>query len=379
MGNPTPLMSPSAKDPAAPPTVAAARRDPAVWDRTEQAALVASWRWDLATGDFSWSLNFYRLLGLDPAAAGAKLTGSDFWDRVHPGDVERLLHAFEATAHGERFGWHDYRIIRPDGCVRHLRSIETAEEPANGSGSRVLVGLVRDVTDERASQRKAALNAAVSESLARWEAFRPGVEGLLARLAAPLDASAAALWVPDGDLLSLRVAWSGAEIPRTTFERQLARMRMRKGACLAGRAWAEGGPVAAAPGEKKVPGSWSLPIWPSVAFPALDSGRVLAVIALYGKEQIDDGSRLADELGEVGRQLGTFLRRRAGALRSGLTARETEVLTLAAQGLGGPAIAEALSLSGATVKTHLANAYAKIGVSSRVAAVAYALRAGLIE
>jgi len=73
------------------------------------------------------------------------------------------------------------------------------------------------------------------------------------------------------------------------------------------------------------------------------------------------------------------MQRRAGALRSGLTARETEVLTLAAQGLEGPAIAEALSLSGATIKTHLANAYAKIGVSNRVAAVAYALRAGLIE
>jgi DNA-binding NarL/FixJ family response regulator len=66
-------------------------------------------------------------------------------------------------------------------------------------------------------------------------------------------------------------------------------------------------------------------------------------------------------------------------LTTPLTPRELEVLTLAAQGLTGPEIAERLLLSAATIKTHLENLYAKMGVSSRVAAVAYALREGLID
>jgi DNA-binding NarL/FixJ family response regulator len=116
-----------------------------------------------------------------------------------------------------------------------------------------------------------------------------------------------------------------------------------------------------------------------LAFPAVAGEEVLAVVVIYARFPFDDGPLLTEALSGLGRQLGAFLARRPAALRLPLSPRETEVLTLAAQGLAGPAIAVKLSLSSATVKTHLANAYAKLGVSSRVAAVAYALREGLIE
>ena len=62
-----------------------------------------------------------------------------------------------------------------------------------------------------------------------------------------------------------------------------------------------------------------------------------------------------------------------------LTAREREMLQLAADGLSGPQIAERLVLSLGTVKTHFQNIYKKWGVSDRPGAVARALRQGLIE
>jgi DNA-binding CsgD family transcriptional regulator len=62
-----------------------------------------------------------------------------------------------------------------------------------------------------------------------------------------------------------------------------------------------------------------------------------------------------------------------------LTPREREVLQLAAEGLSGPSIARRLVLSTATVKTHFANIYAKLGVGDRAAAVARGLRFGLID
>ena len=62
-----------------------------------------------------------------------------------------------------------------------------------------------------------------------------------------------------------------------------------------------------------------------------------------------------------------------------LTAREIEVLTLAAHGYSGPEIADALVLSPATVKTHFANIHGKLGVPNRTAAVARALKLGLID
>jgi DNA-binding NarL/FixJ family response regulator len=56
-----------------------------------------------------------------------------------------------------------------------------------------------------------------------------------------------------------------------------------------------------------------------------------------------------------------------------LSERETEIVVLAARGLSNFQIARELRLSEATVKRHLANVYAKIGVGSRSEAVRKAL------
>lgn len=65
--------------------------------------------------------------------------------------------------------------------------------------------------------------------------------------------------------------------------------------------------------------------------------------------------------------------------RPTLSRRERDVLELAATGLSAPEIARELSISTATVKTHLRNLYEKLGVSERAAAVAEAMRRGLLE
>jgi DNA-binding NarL/FixJ family response regulator len=71
-------------------------------------------------------------------------------------------------------------------------------------------------------------------------------------------------------------------------------------------------------------------------------------------------------------------RLRGGAAPSGLSARETAVLRLAARGLTNAEIGRELFISEATVKTHLARASAKLGVSGRTALVARALRTGAL-
>ncbi len=56
-----------------------------------------------------------------------------------------------------------------------------------------------------------------------------------------------------------------------------------------------------------------------------------------------------------------------------LSERETEIVVLAARGFSNSQIARELQISEATVKRHLANVYAKIGVGSRSEAVRMAL------
>lgn len=62
-----------------------------------------------------------------------------------------------------------------------------------------------------------------------------------------------------------------------------------------------------------------------------------------------------------------------------LTRRETEVLRLAARGLGNRNIAGCLSLAERTVKGHLMSIFSKLGVSSRTEAVHEALKRGWVS
>jgi DNA-binding NarL/FixJ family response regulator len=61
-----------------------------------------------------------------------------------------------------------------------------------------------------------------------------------------------------------------------------------------------------------------------------------------------------------------------------LSAREREVLTLVARGTPNRSIASKLFVSEATVKTHLAHVYDKLGVTDRAAAVARGYELGIL-
>ena len=62
-----------------------------------------------------------------------------------------------------------------------------------------------------------------------------------------------------------------------------------------------------------------------------------------------------------------------------LTEREYQVLSLMVEGLNNTQIAGRLTVSPSTIKSHVSNILAKLGVSSRTEAVTLALRNGLVS
>jgi diguanylate cyclase (GGDEF)-like protein/PAS domain S-box-containing protein len=104
---------------------------------------LAWWSLDLETGKHVWSDEMFRLVGLEP---GRPAPDDDlFLAMIHPADrpsAEDLRANRFFTGHGDVF-----RVIRPDGEVRHLQSWVTVD-PGGGDrpGTRVR-GATIDVTD----------------------------------------------------------------------------------------------------------------------------------------------------------------------------------------------------------------------------------------
>jgi len=95
-----------------------------------------------------------------------------------------------------------------------------------------------------------------------------------------------------------------------------------------------------------------------------------AILAIAAGETVVSSELSGEVLGSIREQ----------ALRKApvLSPREREILALAAEGKSGPEIGRELYLSPATVKTYFERIYDKLEVSDRAAAVAQALRRGLL-
>ncbi|MEJ6388304.1 putative bifunctional diguanylate cyclase/phosphodiesterase [Gymnodinialimonas ulvae] len=113
-----------------------------------QLAVAASrmgvWEYDERTNSVHWDDRMLEIYGITD---GLNNRPDDFWERhIHPDDVTDMVAYADKCRRENRDFQHDYRIIREDGAVRHIRSLaRTLTVP--GGKSR-LVGVNIDVTDD---------------------------------------------------------------------------------------------------------------------------------------------------------------------------------------------------------------------------------------
>lgn len=114
----------------------------------------------------------------------------------------------------------------------------------------------------------------------------------------------------------------------------------------------------------------SLPAW---ATPEEVVAAVRIAAAGFALRRVDEVSRLGKlvHLSDPGRG-------RHVAVGDGLSERECDVLTLVARGMSNAEIAEELTVSEHTVKSHMQNLLGKLGLRNRIHAVIYAFESGLV-
>lgn len=351
----------------------------ALLEAAEHLSESGSWACEVATGRLAGSKNMFRIHGLDPG--GSLLEVSELLAHTHPDDRAWLERCLERINEGQAHTEVHYRVITQQGTTRYLHAM-VAARLSRPSGP-VLIGWVQDTTERCAAEREIAARTAVTDALNRWEDMERGATRLVAALAASLGFSRAVLWAPTDHGLVARVSWEAQDA--SALKAELRRFRLDRGQGLAGQAWETGEPVplssvADQPDYPFRAAALEQGLRGALAVPVLWEGEVLVVIGLAGPDQLEFTDRLRASLVGVAREVGAFLAKRRGELRgSVLSPRELEVLQLAADGLTGPEIAGRLHVSPATVKTHFERIYDRYGVPDRVAAVAKAVREGLIN
>jgi len=124
------------------------RRSEGYLVEAQRLAHTGSWAWNVRSRETSWSQEMFRILEYDPEKTKPSLP--HFYERVHPEDrplVEQRAN-LESTQKGRIDSGADFRIILPDGRIKHLHSI--SHPVADDSAEIVeVVGTTMDVTEQR--------------------------------------------------------------------------------------------------------------------------------------------------------------------------------------------------------------------------------------
>jgi PAS domain S-box-containing protein len=131
----------------------ALRRNEGYLTEAERLTRAGSWAWSAGTSHRAyWSQENYRMFGFDPELGLP--SDEALSERIHPEDRDRVRReAFpKRAAKGSDFDT-EYRIVLPDGAIKHLHSI--GHPVLNESGDLVeFVGTNMDITERRQAEEK---------------------------------------------------------------------------------------------------------------------------------------------------------------------------------------------------------------------------------
>jgi PAS domain S-box-containing protein len=106
-----------------------------------------SFGWRVASGEIIWSEETFRMFSYDKVPS---IKHATVFQRVHPEDRARVEQTIDrASSDGKDFE-HGYRLLMPDGSVKHVHA--TAHAVTDASGGIEFVGAVTDVTSRKRAE-----------------------------------------------------------------------------------------------------------------------------------------------------------------------------------------------------------------------------------
>ena len=113
----------------------------------QRLSRTGSFGWRVASGELIWSEETFRIFGYDKARS---INHATVLQRVHPDDRARVKQTIDRASRDGRDFEHGYRLLMPDGAVKHVHA--TAHAVTDASGGVEFVGAVTDVTARKQAE-----------------------------------------------------------------------------------------------------------------------------------------------------------------------------------------------------------------------------------
>src|ERR1700735_1451840 len=123
------------------------RRREAYLAEAQRLSHTGSFGWRTDSGEIVWSDETYRIFEYDRSV---KPTIDSVAQRVHPEDRADFKLVIDRASAGAPEFEHAYRLLLPDGRVKHVQAIAHVLQDA--SGNREFVGAVTDITEQRQAE-----------------------------------------------------------------------------------------------------------------------------------------------------------------------------------------------------------------------------------
>jgi len=145
------------------------RRSEGYLAEAQKLTHTGSWAWNVRTGVLFWSREIFDIYAYEYLETGP--TWPQFLERIHPEDRPQIEQKARMEASGKEWldSQIDFRIILPDGTIKHLHSVAHPVRDDSGEITEV-VGTVMDVTEQW--KARAELEKAFEEIKQRTEAAR---------------------------------------------------------------------------------------------------------------------------------------------------------------------------------------------------------------
>jgi len=275
---------------------------------------VGYWERDLATNRYTWSDENYRIFGLRPQER--ILTFDDVQELLHPADREmRAAAVAEALRGGRRYDV-EYRVVRPDGEVRFVRSEGDGVRDEAGRLLRVF-GTVQDITERKRGEHRRMAQHTVTYILSEATTLEEATPKILQAVCDCLVWDLGALWRHDREAAVLRCVevWHPDSIAVREFEATSRESTLKSGIGLPGRVWASRerafiSDVVHDPDFPRAPVAGREGLHAAVGIPILLGGEVLGVMEFFSREVRQPDRDLINVMATIGSQIGQFIERK---------------------------------------------------------------------